>query len=71
MSFVRAAIPLAMAVGWGVFNAQYVFKPAFQEEQRKRDEQALAKGNFQKSVETSPKDSGPQTLASKLPASES
>ncbi|KAK9417556.1 hypothetical protein SUNI508_08707 [Seiridium unicorne] len=50
MSFLRSAIPVVMAVGFGIFNAQYVFKPAFEDEARKRDQQALEKGATQNSA---------------------
>ncbi|KAK9778772.1 hypothetical protein SCAR479_04395 [Seiridium cardinale] len=39
-----------MAVGFGIFNAQYVFKPVFEDEARKRDQQALEKGATQNSA---------------------
>jgi hypothetical protein len=38
MSFLRSAIPVALAVGFGIFNAQYIFKPALEEEAKKRDQ---------------------------------
>jgi hypothetical protein len=38
MSFLRSAIPVAMAVGFGIFNAQYVLKPALEEESRRKDQ---------------------------------
>ncbi|KAK9798757.1 hypothetical protein AB5N19_00786 [Seiridium cardinale] len=50
MSFLRSAIPVVMAVGFGIFNAQYVFKPVFEDEARKRDQQALEKGATQNSA---------------------
>lgn len=38
MSFLRSAIPVVLAVGFGIFNAQYIFKPALEEEARRRDQ---------------------------------
>ncbi|KAK6193543.1 hypothetical protein LQW54_012348 [Pestalotiopsis sp. IQ-011] len=44
MSFMRSAIPVVLAVGFGIFNAQYVLKPLLEQEAQKRDQQTIEKG---------------------------
>ncbi|KAI4600396.1 hypothetical protein KJ359_000750 [Pestalotiopsis sp. 9143b] len=47
MSFMRSAIPVVLAVGFGIFNAQYVLKPLLEQEAQKRDQQTIEKGGPQ------------------------
>ncbi|KAF3025706.1 hypothetical protein E8E14_014173 [Neopestalotiopsis sp. 37M] len=61
MSFMRSAIPVVLAVGFGIFNAQYIFKPALEEEARRRDQQAIDKGNTQNPTLASANPSQSQT----------
>ncbi|KAI0130644.1 hypothetical protein F4814DRAFT_403128 [Daldinia grandis] len=34
-SFTRAALPIGLAITFGIWNAYYVFDPAFKEQQKK------------------------------------
>ncbi|KAK6825408.1 hypothetical protein PG990_003256 [Apiospora arundinis] len=42
MSHLRNFLGLAIAVGFGVWNAQYALKPALEEEARRKDQNDLA-----------------------------
>ncbi|KAI0845794.1 hypothetical protein F5Y00DRAFT_245672 [Daldinia vernicosa] len=58
-SFTRAALPVGLAVAFGVWNAYYVLDPAFKEQQEKTL-QRLAKDNQQLDKVTEVKDSTQQ-----------
>ncbi|KAI1805691.1 hypothetical protein F4811DRAFT_203812 [Daldinia bambusicola] len=45
-SFARVALPIGLAVGFGVWNAYYVLEPALKEEEEKR-QQRIAKQDQQ------------------------
>lgn len=56
MSWLRNILPVGLAVGFGIWNAQYVFKPALVEERRKREEQELAKAQDRGAAQSQGKD---------------
>ncbi|KAI8960871.1 hypothetical protein F5Y11DRAFT_328375 [Daldinia sp. FL1419] len=61
-SFTRTAIPIGLAVAFGIWNGYYVLNPAFKEQQEKA-QQRMAMDSQQLDRVPEPKDTAQQNMS--------